>query len=280
MDAGSIYEAHIREAMGRRRSKLTVDQYAGFARRFGQTVDKPPDKLTTKDALAYIDKLIDAKRSNATIIWTVQVLRRLYRAFGLPEPFTKDDIPRLPNTLRRQAMPSVDQAKRMIYWTRHHGNALETMYMVMSTTYGLRRGELAQLRRAHFSPSLSSVDINTLKHGRPRTHIIPEQITPHIKVALSALRDIPDYDPTTLSVIYQEIADKSGRRRQNREGWHGIRRLLDTELCNRGVPLPMVHNFMRWTPPASDMAFRYYTADEKAIDRQVFEKHPLLEFWL
>lgn len=278
--SSSVYELRLRESLGHRRSKLTVDQYAQFARRFGEKVGKPPSKLTSKDALDYIDSLIDAKRAPATIEWSIFALKRIYRAFSLQEPFaTKDDVPRLPRTIRRQAMPRLSDVRNMIYWARRNANALETVYLVMSTVYGLRRAELAQLRRINFSHNLSSVDVNTLKHGNPRTHVIPEQVRPYLRMAFSVLRDIPDYDLTTVSVIYQEISDKSGHKRQFREGWHGIRRLIDTELLNRGVPLPIVRNFMRWSTPSGDMAFRYYSNDDKAIDMRVFKDHPLLEFW-
>jgi integrase len=277
--ATSALEARVRESLGRRRSKLTIEQYSQFARRFEQFVDKPPETLTSQDALAYIDNLIEAKRAPATVEWSVAALKRVYRACGLKQPFTSDDIPKLPNIIKRQAMPSVTDARRLIYWARRNGSNLEILYLVMSTVYGLRRGELAQLRKANFAHNLSSVDINTLKHGQARTHLIPEPIVVWLRTPLGILKEIPAYNTTTLSQIYQEVSEKAGHKRQFREGWHGIRRLLDTELLTRGVPPHFVNSFMRWSPPRGDMTSRYFMADEKAIDRRVFESHPLLEFW-
>jgi integrase len=275
----STLEARVRESLGRRRSKLTVEQYSQFARRFEQFINKPPDALTPRDALAYIDSLIEAKRAPATIEWSVAALKRVYRACGLKQPFTADDIPKLPNIIKRQAVLSIKDAQRLIYWARRNGSALEVLYLVMSTVYGLRRGELAQLRKADFAHNLSTVDINTLKHGQPRTHLIPEPLVVWLKVPLGTLKEIPDYSTTTLSLIYQEISEKAGHKRQYREGWHSIRRLLNTELLARGVPPHFVNSFMRWSAPRGDMTSRYFVADEKAVDRRVFESHPLLEFW-
>jgi len=167
----------------------------------------------------------------------------------------------------------------MVRWARRNGNALEVLYMIMSTTYGLRRGELARLTVADFSHNLSMVNIHTLKHGIQREHVIPDQVRTSLRTSLSVLKKVPSYSDVMVSQIYGEIAHKSGYKRQTREGWHGIRRLLDTELLARNVPWYVVKSYMRWSGMGGDMPGRYFNMDEKAIDRLVFEHHPFLEFW-
>lgn len=141
--------------------------------------------------------------------------------------------------------------------------------MALSTTYGLRRVEIANLKAADFNPEKRTLFIHTAKHGRPATHAVPDQIFKYIQ--------LPDKMPgvVTMSRMFNQVARKANIRK-DRSGWHSIRRSVVTGLRINGVTGDDVRCFMRWAEGGMLAIYHFRSPKE---DFAVFKNHPFLPYW-
>lgn len=276
VDTSAIEEA-IRLDLGRRREPSTVKSYIWFARKFCRYTHKTQG-FTRLDCLKYIDHLIEQGRAPNTIIWTYNAMRRVLRCIGEESPISMDDMPR---GIRRKVgigpTLSHERIAKLISYARRKGTPTEQFFLAMSTVYGLRQSELARLIPTSFSPTLSTVQIDTLKHGEPRTHSVPDEIKSAIRLAIDC--KALGYSPATANKVFRELYAKSGMKRDKGTGWHSIRRALDTALLRDGVPYHIVRNFLRWVQSSHDMPGVYFHMNPSEVDREVFAKHPFLALW-
>jgi hypothetical protein len=155
----------------------------------------------------------------------------------------------------------------------------ETAFVALSTTYGVRREELARVTAQDINLDAQyrngTIFINTCKGGTARLHQIPGEIMPFVaKYPFDRT-----YSLVQLSQMYHRIEYKSGVDYRPGTGWHSPRRALDTMLMDY-LPLPAVRLFLRWKIKGSpDMAIRYYSKELEENDREVFAVHPFLPLW-
>jgi len=243
---------------------------------------------------AYIDAYIATLRkrySPGTVNLAFRVIRRLYAVNGLPWEYRRGEAPVIKQ--RDEYRPQLSQGiiETMIRAARL-GRLLndEQCFLALSTTYGLRRGEL-NLRPGDVDLKSNAIYVATLKFGRERYHLIPPQIRPAIEAHDFGRR----YGMATLSVIFNRILIKAtrGQLKAPHLGWHSIRRAVFQGLIRNGVDLLAARAFMRWKSAAGDMAMpaRYYgnvvvglateapVLDEAKGDEEIFAKHPFLPFW-
>jgi len=152
--------------------------------------------------------------------------------------------------------------------------------VALSTTYGLRRIEMADL-----DPDLLNLKTKRLrvltKHGsRLREHIIPDQIIPYLE----------DYWPLRsefkLSEIFHDIERASGLPERYGTGWHCIRRGLVNSLVTVKLDVPeqqallYIYDYLRWKKSMTfGMLGTYFTEDFRVVDRAILEAHPFLSYW-
>jgi len=151
----------------------------------------------------------------------------------------------------------------------------ECLFLALSSIYGLRREELYRLRREHFDLDNRTFWVDTAKGGEKRYQLLCDEVVPYVEN-----HDFDAYySPFKVSWYFGRICDKAGVERRQGMGWHSGRRLLDTLLIDQFGELP-AKIFLRWRLSASAaMELRYYTRDPIAVDREVLEKHPVLELW-
>lgn len=277
VDTSSIEEA-IRLDLGRRREPSTVKSYIWFTRKFCRYTHKTRG-FTRLECLKYIDHLIEQGRAPNTIIWSYAAIRRILQCIGEePSIITMDDMPRgIRRRIGTGPILSHERISKLVSYARRKGIPSEAFYLAMSTIFGLRQGELARLIPTSFSPTLSTVQIDTLKHGEPRLHRIPEEIKPAVRLAIDC--KALGYSPNTLNMIFRELCIKSGVNRDKGVSWHSIRRALDTALLRDGTPYHIVKSFLRWAPSSHDMPGVYFRMEPAEVDREVFAKHPFLALW-
>jgi hypothetical protein len=211
-------------------------------------------------------------------MWTFAAMKRIMRCIEEPFPISIDDMPKHPGVRKAPAaMLPADKIAMLIKFARDEGTPAQQFYMAMSTIYGLRRGELALLTPASFSPTLSTVTINTLKGGDVRTHTVPDEIKNAIRLAITC-KSI-GYADCTMSLIFEKLCEKAGLIRIHREGWHSIRRALNTYLIKNQVSYYLVQNFLRWKSSSRDMPGMYLRLEPHEVDAEVFRRHPFLAFW-
>lgn len=186
--------------------------------------------------------------------------------------------------------------RRMIATVKVSGNIPAACFLALSTVYGLRRQEMINLTPDDIRIFDQTIDIRTIKHGRERTHIIPDQIVYHLEPYDFSKRKSENY----MYGLWGEIERMIGLHHIEHVGWHSNRRALDTLLL-RIFPETTVSSFMRWKQGTSGrMTFRYsrtkfvgedesvveLTGEALSVDQLIFSqnedgtwKHPFVNDW-
>ncbi len=147
-------------------------------------------------------------------------------------------------------------------------------FVALSTIYGLRRGEMVNLKKTDINDHLF---INTAKGGTPTTHQIPDCIRPY-------LRAFEPTDARYMTRIFRRICRTCGIKIGSMYGWHSIRRALVTELILTNASALNIVRFMRWSDSGSfkgefGMLALYAQKDQNKIDQEIFNVHPFLKYW-
>jgi len=164
-------------------------------------------------------------------------------------------------------------------------------FLALATTYGPRREELCDLEPGDVDLKRNTIFISTIKFGRERYHLIPVEIKPYLEAHDFSQR----YNLTQMSRLFWVIVNGSGLEalKPQRLGWHSIRHTVKTLLDKSGLDPFTVHDFMRWKGVEREFAMdmRYHATyfvglegpqvvtEEAESDKEIFEKHPLLQFW-
>lgn len=171
--------------------------------------------------------------------------------------FSSDDVKQL-----------IDAAKQ----DKLNGNSIALV--ALSTTYGLRRIEMADLDSDSLNLKTKRLRVFT-KHGsRLREHIIPDEIIPYLK----------DYRPLQsefkLSEVFHDIERASGVPERYGTGWHSIRRSVVNALVNTGLDKLYIYSYMRWKLSMSfGMLGTYFSVPDLEVDEAVQKLLPYLKFW-
>ncbi len=183
-------------------------------------------------------------------------------------------LPKIKNTqIIKPALPKEDIIK-IILATNTRGTAEEKVYLALSTTYGLRRSEMANLSQQDFDFEENTIFIRTKKGGTPRKHFIPSQI-----LNLLCQHDFSRVPSTSyISLLFKRISGLAQLKIGGGTSWHGIRHRLNIELIEAGLPEITVLSFLRWKYKTS-MAQYYYTPELRGLDEQVFRVHPFLSYY-
>lgn len=195
-------------------------------------------------------------------------------------PFRKEDIP----TKSKEPYRPVFEESRineMIGRTRKVSlPPADLTRFAISTTYGARRIELAQLNDDSFDLERKVVRIETRKRGEPRTHVLPEEIIPYLHP-----EGLEPVSVGGMSRAFIRIEESLGFTHQKGFGFHSIRRRLATWLDDHSVGEEKIFIFMRWTRRRTildEYIVRTLVETERKqaeVDREIFKIHPFLPAW-
>jgi len=268
--------------------------YLRFARDFLDFADGNLDRETV---LRYVNHLSKKKRSDGTINFAFRVIMTLFNRNGLDWPFTRGDAPQIREDRINAPALDPDLIIEMIEAVKGNGEADERAFLAISTIYFTRRVEMIELRQSDVNVQDRTIHIATAKHGRERTHVIPEEIVPYLS----------DYNFDTgisefgLLALWYRLEHKIGLEHIDQVGFHSIRRTGNTLLLDL-LPESVVMGFLRWKQRTSThMPFRYsaqrfvgregvatkVVGEARDVDSKVFgidpitgnEIHPFLRFW-
>ena len=283
----------LRLSSPRLRAPGTIKTYIETAERFLIGVDgkKPSDN----DLRRYFMKRRQHGISERTLRKEFFHLKKLCQANSWQWSFEKEDtpFPEEPVTTVALEISVIEQliAARKKYTER------ERFYLAVSTTFGCRREELANLNKAVIKEETiempnppMTIFIKTAKHGRPIKHLIP----PELRKIFDAYRP-KKHQPEAMSTMFKRICDKAGVKHQYGWGWHGIRRSLVTIL---GGVLPknnldpaMLADYMGWAKSslsglyggAAMVGFyrrpEILDSDPYGMDKLIYDIHPFLPLW-
>lgn len=263
------------------------NHYLRFARGFLDNAEGL-DRVSIDRYMAGLQK----KYSPGTVNFAFRVVRRVFKVNKLDWDYRQGEAPTIGqrDEYRPQLSPNI--IEMMIVAAKN--NKLfpeEKCFLALSTIFGLRREELANLRPEDINLKSGAIYVATVKFGRERYHLIPPEIRPYL-----AAHDFKKrYAVATLSQMFKRILMKSGagELKSRRLGWHTIRRALWDGLVNNDVNLLAARAFMRWKGATGglEMPSRYYgnmmvdlgqtepVLDEAKGDTEIFEYHPFLKYW-
>ncbi len=277
------------------------EHYINYARRF-LAFAKDTNKATIS---RYIAKL-RREMSQGSVNFAFRVVRSLFAANSLEWEFRYGEAPQVAE--RDEFHPGIEPAilHAMIDTAVNDGLPEDAAcFLALSTTYGLRRGELRGITRDDMDLKNNAiVYVATMKHGRERYHLIPEQIKPYLERHDFGKR----YSETQMSGLFWVIVNRMLARpelgygvthehlvalKEERVGWHAIRRTLATLLEENGLDERSLVRFMRWKTvrQESAMPHRYHVShfvgmgrsrvvQEAVDDLRIFEEfHPFIKWW-
>jgi len=248
-----------------------------------------PDEATLS---RYLRHLRDHEHlSDSTIDLHLRTIRAFYRRFGIQPPTLRSwrfD----PRSSQRPALDSdlvqaiVLSAKQGQLWPWH------VPLVLLSTIYGMRSAEMAQLRPDDLDLANDRVFIRTAKGGVQRWVYLPPLLHPHLL----------DWVPPSLAEVERAFAEVwsavSDVPKPPQVGWHAIRRALVRDLRAAHVPEEDVIRFLRWRGREGSArmldlyehpnvlvhaqgAAAVVEGDQgsRAYDAAVWDRHPYLPFW-
>lgn len=260
--------------------------YIGYAADFIRYSEGNLDRETV---LRYVRKLEAKGYTAGTINLIFRTIHTVFSRNKIDWPFRRGEAPQIREDQVNAPALMPDLVGEMIVKTREKHDPLECCFLALSTTYGLRREEMVNLTAEDVNTRDHTIHIATLKHGRDRTHVIPELIVPYLQShdfsqAISMF---------TIFALWYRIEQNVGFRHLNQVGWHSIRRTLSTMLSKQ-LSQNTVDSFLRHKQRTStNMAFRYsaiqfvgkegttteVVGEAFTVDQDVFRVHPFLQYW-
>ena len=261
--------------------------YVRFIRDF---LEYAEGDLSREKIMQYMSHLKTThKYSDGTVNLIFRAIRTMYSRNGIPWLFRHGDSPRIREGNVKVPALHPNKIIQMIEAVKQGDLANEKAFLALSTTYGLRKGEMAELIQKDIRLKDKTIHIATLKHGRERTHIIPPEILPYLK-GYNFDTKVTD---ASLFILWYLLEYRIGLKHIPRVGFHSIRRTINT-LLGKKLSDSTVKSFMRHKQRTSqDMTYRYsavtfvgeeeesveVVGDALDVDNEVFRVHPFLEFW-
>jgi len=240
----------------------------------------------------YLEKLKRKKHySEGSLNLIFRVIRTLYNRNNIEWPFAHDEAPQIREDNVQVPALNPITIVRMIEKVKAGDHADEKAFLALSTTYGVRRIEMAELVNKDIRIKDRTIHVATVKHGRERTHMIPDAIIPYLE-AYDFDQQISEF---SLSLLWYRLEQTIGLDHIERVGWHSIRRTVNTLLARKLSGIT-VKGFMRHKQhTSSDMTYRYSAVKfvgepEDTVevvggalqtDLEVFAEgvHPFIEYW-
>lgn len=245
-------------------SRRTLNSYLPIVRKFLRFSGGEVDRASIASFLASLRE--DWKPSSVRQAY--YVLRRFLDAVG-----EEVDLPRLKfeeGEIERRVIPR-EAVEKMVESAEGELRA----YLALSTTWGFRRVELAEITTESFQDG--KIVVKSAKGGELRVHKIPE--------GLEWLAEHP-FEPkplSTLSALFKRALLKAGFPLEDYRGygWHSIRSALVTGLVQAGLDPVTIFKFMGWKGGRTRLALPiiYTRMEGEEIDERVYKSHPFLPLW-
>lgn len=285
----------LRLSSPRLRAPGTIKTYLETAERFLRGFDGK--KPTDNDLRRYFLKRRQQGISDRTLRKEFFHLKKLCQANpGWNWPFEKEDVP-FPEEPAATVALDIPVIEKLIA-ARKKYTERERFYLAISTTFGNRREELANIEKRHITEDDTiemprppmTLAIKTAKHGRPVKHLVP----PELRKIFDAYRP-RKHQPEAMSTMFKRICDKAGVERKYGWGWHSIRRSLVTCLAGllpkNNLDPANLADYMGWAKSSMTALFggasmvgfyrrpEILDSDPYGLDKIIYGIHPFLKLW-
>lgn len=185
--------------------------------------------------------------------------------------------------IRTREVLSKDEIEKLIQYSKKEGNPISGIFC-LSTTYGMRRTEMINLKPEDIDTESQRIYIKPLKTEEiteRHSHFIPDQVKNILEDYKNFASEINKIkNPQILNTLFDRVAHNAGITLRPRLGFHSIRRALVTELRALGHSKDNVELFMRWKPMIKSMVDVYDITDKVEVDKKIFLNHPFINMWL
>jgi len=188
---------------------------------------------------AYRMHLLEKGYSECYATTAYYMIRSFLKKMGYS--FEYPDAPEPPVPRRRPEL-SYEDVEKMI---RASGrlDRMDAALLALSTTYGMRRVEMASLTRSNFD---FRNGVLTYRPAKKKGRVIKYHLIPgEIKDVLMAYGFPRRASIRTVSYAFHRICRMAGVKSGRGYGWHSVRRLLDRLLLSR-LPEYVVNFYMGW----------------------------------
>lgn len=264
--------SRFKETMPAWRSQSTLYRYPRLASHFIDFigVKQVYDKA---DAMRFLNHIINSGLSKNYASWSGYVLKQFYESLGLTFPLQAGDLPKPSEDEIVAPVFSADYVHSLIKIVKSKGTPQMKAYLALSTTYGFRRQELADISSKSINDSV--IKVPTVKGKVLREHLVPDDIAPY----LAGYKFKPVH-PQTIINVFLRMQELAKLKHGDREGFHSIRRSLVTELLNAGVPIHITYSFMGWKLSTRLGIIGIYARPSPLeVDKVVMSKHPFISMW-
>lgn len=269
----------------RKRAPTTLSSYLSTAKLFLNWLDGqfPPSEMEVRRFFLWREEQGISARSRAI---NFQQLKKLFSANKWEWPFRSEDRP-IAETEAFAPAFSPEEVETLILACPLY-TPQQRFYLAIATTYGFRREEILRLSRKDITEE--TIARKTAKHGRPRIHLIPDEIRPFI-----IGHKLKKRDASTLSKNFHEMMEKAGLGKRPRWGYHCFRRTLQTlltrNLFKNDIEPSLAAEWMGWSKKTIGASFfgsvmaglymhpEVLDQDPFGIDKTVFSVHPFLPIW-
>ncbi|KKM11316.1 hypothetical protein LCGC14_1721020, partial [marine sediment metagenome] len=201
----------------------------------------------------YLARLRKHKYSDGSVNLIFRTIRTLFSRNNMEWPYNRGESPLIREDKIQAPALDPDIIGEMIQAVKSKGELDEKAFLAISTTYATRRIEMIGLVMDDVRIKDKTIHITTAKHGRERTHMLPEEILPYLEGF--------DFDVGTsdseIFALWYRLEYRIGLDHTNQVGWHSVRRTLNTLLLDN-LPEATVMSFMRWKQrTSSHMPYRY-----------------------
>jgi len=283
---GELAEMIYKDLLARGKKRDTAVQWRKWTERFEDVAGKKK-KYSRNDLVDYLEWCRRQGFAQNSINTMLRPLKLLAQIQGWS--FPRLSMKKVEETEVNRPMLKREEVEEMIKAGKKRLSARELAVLVMSTVYGMRRGEMAKpnepgikLKRIEIENNGGLVEyggkikVHTSKGGPETEHLIPIEVAVYLK-------DFEPYSRDEMSSEFRLMMARMNKRYGNGYGWHSIRRCLATELILADVSMLNIVRFMRWSDAMVKGSFGmlavYARKDQSRVDAEIFKCHPFLKYW-
>lgn len=256
-----------------------------------EDADFHDEEVTRKKVQGFLRKMEQKHnyaQSSMRLLWST--IRAFFSRNLLPWPFGRGEGPQISEPEINAPALAPNLINEIIKTVKEEGSDKQRAFLALNTIYGLRPIEMRQLKATDINLKDKIIYIETAKHGRARSHLIPDALVP----VLAKWDFSQSVSASAISMMWYEIEMLADVEHYPHVGFHSIRRTLDTLLGEHFSPSD-VKMFLRWKRKGgTDMQMSYSSTvfvDRKGattsavkprlsdLDMRIFEQHPFLEAW-
>ena len=219
--------------------------------------------------------------SKNSVVTAYYAIRFFYSSVDIEFSIKRNQI--APTQYRRlRPILADDEIKRLIDGSKANFGMVEKGYIALSTVYGLRRHEIYHTTANDINIDEATILIRPAKvkgEIRERIHTIPYEILSVMNDLRDSLEQIKKKPTiTTLNLFFDYACEQCNVEIRPRQGFHSIRRNLNSHFLTSDVNEAVINNFLRWKSKAGDMS-AHYLRDDTKVDQKIFSVHPYIECW-